>query len=240
VQDQFRTYELPHIALLMLIPAIAGGLVWWSGTSALRTRFIRIALGIILLINEVVWYWYYVHQGWFIFPYTLPLQLCDILVWIAVVTALTAHRWPYELLYYWGLAGTSMALLTPDVTSPTFSYLTVRFFVSHGGIIVVILFLTWKRLLIPKPGSWWRAWLYLHLYGAGVGFFNYLFGTNYFYLCEKPAEASLLNYLGPWPWYILAGDAIGFALFWLLWLPFRERGHSIRAQDTKTSRTDQP
>jgi hypothetical integral membrane protein (TIGR02206 family) len=174
-----------------------------------------------LLVNETVWYWYYVQQGWFEFPYTLPLQLCDILVWIAAFTALTANRWSYELLYYWGLAGTTMALLTPDVNSPTFSYLTIRFMVSHGGIIVVILFLTWSRALRPQPGSWWRALLFLHVYAGLITIYNYIFGTNFFYLREKPVEASLLDSMGPWPWYILAGDVLAICLFWLLWLPFR-------------------
>lgn len=227
MEDQFRIFAVPHIAYLISLPAIAGTLAWWSGSDEHRTRTIRYALGVILILNEVTWYWYFVHQGWFDFPYTLPLQLCDILVWIAVVAALTARRWPCELLYYWGLTGTTMALLTPDVTTASFSYLTIRFFVSHGGIIVVLLFMTSKRALRPTPGSWWRTLLALHLYAALVGLYNYLFGTNFFYLREKPVEASLLNYLGPWPWYILAGDLIALALFWLLWLPFRDRKGSF-------------
>ena len=229
MEDQFKIFGLPHIAYLLLIPAIAGSLSWWTGSSESRARIVRLTLGFVLLLNELAWYWYFVRQDWFLFPYTLPLQLCDILVWVAVVSALTTYRWPRVLLYYWGLTGTTMALLTPDVSTATFSYLTIRFFVSHGGIIVVVLFLTWKKSLRPGLGSWWRALLALHLYAAGVGLYNYMFGTNFFYLCEKPAEASLLNYLGPWPWYILAGDAIALALFWMLWLPFRTRNSTARS-----------
>lgn len=223
MEESFRIFALPHIAYLISLLAVAGTLAWWSGADEQRTKTIRYTLGVMLLVNEVVWYYYFVHQDWFIFPYTLPLQLCDILVWIAVIAALTARQWSYELLYYWGLSGTTMALLTPDVSSPAFSYLTVRFFVSHGGIVVVLLFLIWKKRLRPRPGSWWRALLYLHVYAAVVGLYNYIFGTNFFYLCEKPAETTLLDSLGPWPWYILAGEALALSLFWLLWLPFRGR-----------------
>jgi len=233
LEDSFRIFALPHIAYVLSLPAVAGALAWWSGSDERRIKTIRYTLGVILLVNELAWYWYYVRQDWFVFPFTLPLQLCDILVWIAVIAALTARRWSYEILYYWALSGTTMALLTPDVSSSTFSYLTIRFFVSHGGIIVVLLFLVWKKMLRPRPGSWRRALLYLHCYAAAAGLFNYVFGTNFFYLCEKPSEATLLDFLGPWPWYILAGDAIALVLFWLLWLPFRNR------KDIPVSKTPQ-
>ena len=221
MEDHFKIFGLAHIAFLVMLPAFAGGLAWWSASDQHRTKVIRVTLGTAILLNELVWYWYYVRQDWFLFPYTLPLQLCDILVWIAVVSALTSYRAPRILLYFWGLTGTTMALLTPDVSSPTFSYLTIRFLVSHGGIIVVLLFLFWTKSFRPGPGSWWRALIALHAYAAAMGIYNYVFGTNFFYLFEKPAEASLLDYLGQWPWYVLSGDAIAFALFWLLGLPFR-------------------
>jgi hypothetical integral membrane protein (TIGR02206 family) len=63
--------------------------------------------------------------------------------------------------------------------------------------------------------------LVLNIYAALVGLFNAWYHTNYMYLCEKPEGASLLDWLGPWPWYILSGEAVALALFSLLWLPFR-------------------
>ena len=58
---------------------------------------------------------------------------------------------------------------------------------------------------------------------CGFNIFNYVFQSNYFYLCEKPSEVSLLEIMGPWPVYILLGDVIAFVMFWLLWLPFRKK-----------------
>jgi uncharacterized membrane protein YwaF len=64
----------------------------------------------------------------------------------------------------------------------------------------------------------------LHVWAAFVGAFNWVFHTNYMYLCGKPHAPSLLDYMGPWPWYIVAGDAVAAAVFGLLALPFARRG----------------
>ena len=51
--------------------------------------------------------------------------------------------------------------------------------------------------------------------------FDYFFGTDYFFLRAKPADPSLLDFLGPWPWYILSTEGVALILFLLIYLPVR-------------------
>jgi len=69
----------------------------------------------------------------------------------------------------------------------------------------------------------WRAYGMLLGFAAAIGAVNAVAGTNFMYLCRKPKGASLLDSLGPWPNYLLAGAVVALALFWLLWLPARPR-----------------
>ena len=211
-----------HLAILASILAVAVVLSRLARGSSGAGRRIRLALGVFLLLNEAVWWVYRIRHEGFRFPGGLPLQLCDFALWLTILALLTMNRWAYEVAYYAGLAGAAMAVLTPDLWAPLCSYPSLYFFLEHGGAIVAVLTLTWGKLARPQPGSMWRALLILNAYAAVVGGFNALFGANYMYLCRKPASASLLDYLGPWPLYLLAGEALGIALFWLLWLPFRQ------------------
>ncbi len=40
------------------------------------------------------------------------------------------------------------------------------------------------------------------------------------FLRQKPTGATLLDALGPWPWYIASGAAVGLFAFFLWYLPF--------------------
>jgi hypothetical integral membrane protein (TIGR02206 family) len=114
-----------------------------------------------------------------------------------------------------------MAVLTPDVGGDVPAWAAAQFFVAHGAVVAAVLFLVWVGALRPRPGSWWRVFLAVNVYAAAVALFDLRYGTNYMYLREKPASGTLLDWLGPWPWYVLAGDAVALVLLWALHLPFR-------------------
>ena len=60
----------------------------------------------------------------------------------------------------------------------------------------------------------------LNVYLVVVTAINYALGSNYMYTLQKPHTASLLDLLGPWPWYLLWAEFLALLLFTLLYLPF--------------------
>ncbi len=216
-------FDIWHVLILAAVVGIAGAMTFLVRRNPGWERPVRRALASVIALVEIAWYGYVIQRGWFIPPFGLPLDLCDVVLWLTVaVLALRSSR-IFNVVYYWGLAGTTMALLMPDLGAPFPSLIAVKFFFSHGMVVAALLFSVWSRALRPAAGSWWRAFLWLQAYAAAIGSFNTVFRTNYFYLCEKPAAGSLLDLFGPWPLYIVVSDVLAAGIFFVLSLPYRKK-----------------
>ncbi len=220
-QQNFRLFGPIHIMILSSIVALAGILAAIARYFYHSRRPLRIAVATVLLLNAIVWYVYLAVRGWLTFPGSLPLELCDATLCVTVIASWTLNATAFDLAYYGALAGTSMAVMTPDLWEPFPSFSTVQFFIAHGLVIVAVLYLVWSGEARPRPGSIWRAMLGLNVFAAFAGLFDFIFGTNYMYLRAKPDNPSLLDYLGPWPWYVAVCELVALSLFALLYLPYR-------------------
>jgi hypothetical integral membrane protein (TIGR02206 family) len=118
------------------------------------------------------------------------------------------------------LGGTSLALLTPELSNgfPHFDY--YFYFFCHGMVIVGIVFATWVFHYRPTVASIWRAFLATAVCAAAIAPVNWLLGTNFLYLCGKPHNATLFNYLGPWPWYVLSLGPVVLVIFVICYSPY--------------------
>lgn len=229
----FRIFSLVHLVILAAIPLIAMVLAASARAHLMHARRISLSLAAFLTVNEIIWYSYRYSTEGVRFPEGLPLQLCDAMVWMAVAALLSGKQWVFETAFLVGIAGAGMALITPDLWAPLRSYPSVYFFLAHGGIVAAMLYLNWSGARRLAPGCVWRVFLTVNLFAVFVGTFNAIFGTNYMYLCRKPQGASPLDYFGPWPFYILGGEALALMMLWMLWLPFtwaRRRGERSLVQ----------
>ncbi|MGH7563941.1 MAG: TIGR02206 family membrane protein [Gemmatimonadota bacterium] len=151
----------------------------------------------------------------------LPLHLCDLAIFVAVFALLTLSLRASEILYYWALAGSTLALVTPDVGAGSPDWRWIAYFVAHGLVVVSATTVVFGFGRIPQPGSSWRVFLLTIAYAAVVGAVDLTTGANFLYLARKPAEPTILDAFGPWPVYIGVAALVALALFTLLELPFR-------------------
>jgi hypothetical integral membrane protein (TIGR02206 family) len=133
-----------------------------------------------------------------------------------------------ELTWFLGLTATLQALLTPDLgdTFPDILYFT--YFVTHGGAILAACLLVLGLRHVPRRGAAWRVYGLTAAFAAVAAAGCIATGGNYMFLRHKPSSGSILDPLGPWPWYVLAAAALGLAM--LLVLEAITRGLARRAE----------
>jgi len=219
-----------HLSLLLAIFVTGTTLVALCRRGTVPSRLVCTVLGLALGINELAW-WFYRYSREGVHAGNLPLQLCDAVVWFAVVACLTRVPLPAEFTWFAGIAGAGMALLTPDLAAPWPQWPAIYFFIAHGGVMIAAALMAFSGVLPFRPGSVWRPFAMLLGWASLAGSVNALLGTNYMYLRSKPASASALDHMGHWPWYIVSAAALGLVLFWLLRLPFSSlaEGSSLRS-----------
>jgi hypothetical integral membrane protein (TIGR02206 family) len=153
---------------------------------------------------------------------SLPLQVCDF-AWIVVAWALlTRHRFALALTYYWGLTLSLQAMLQPTLDD---AFPDPNFFAFWGKHVLLVWGAVFATLTL-RQGPDWRGYRQAVLWTAGwvavAMSVNALLDVNYGYFNAKP-KGTVLDYLGPWPWYVLAEVAIVAGVWALITWPWVRR-----------------
>ena len=154
------------------------------------------------------------------FKTDLPLYLCSLMALIIPIFTHYRKYWMFEVLVFWIIGGTLQGVITPDIAVgiPSFDYF--RYWITHLGLLSIIFYFIFVLGMKPRLKSVFKSFFALQLYVVLMVIINYVLDANYFYLNEKPKSASLLDYFGDWPYYIIVGQLVVIPLFLLIYLPF--------------------
>ncbi|GGG02683.1 hypothetical protein GCM10010913_25520 [Paenibacillus aceti] len=126
----------------------------------------------------------------------------------------------YPFLFFAGIAGALQALLTPNLVYGFPHFRFFHFFIAHGAIVLASLYMTWIEGYRPNWKSIVWAMLLLNIFAGAVGVVDYLIGANYMFLTHKPDTTSLLDLLGPYPYYLLVEEGIALFMFIMMYVIF--------------------
>lgn len=215
----FGPAHLSALALTLLVPLTLAAAARAIADARL-SRAIGVAFAALLVATWILWLWMIFDRGWASAQTLLPMHLCDWATIAAIATLIRPNQKSYELAYFWALAGTLQAMITPDLAYDFPDLRFVVFFAFHGGVIASVLYLTFALGLRPLPASIPRvvAWTFVYLGTAGA--VDWLLKVNFGYLRAKPAQASLLDALAPWPWYIAELAVLGIVSVLIWYMPW--------------------
>lgn len=178
-------------------------------------------IGTMLIINQISLYYWYIDNNKLSLRESLPLYLCRLSLILCILMIITKSRKIFDIVYFWGLGGASIALLFHDTSMFCFPhYIFIQFFISHGGILISIFFMIFVHDYAPSLTSLKRTFKWTILYFIITIPTNYLVNSNYSYLRCKP-NFPLLNQIpnNPFVYVPLFIGSINL-LFVLLYLPY--------------------
>ncbi len=219
----FHLFSMEHlltIGMIMLLCFLLFALKRQWMKSNIET-FFRFSLAYLLLIAVLSQHFWLVYENAWSVKNDLPLQLSDLVVIIGILMLFTKSDKLFQFMYFSALGSSLQAILTPDLgrfSFPHFRY--IEFFISHGGVVIACLFMVIAFNYRPTIRSMWVTILLINLYAACIFFLNKLLGSNYLYLMKKPKNASLLDYFGSWPLYLLSMELMMIVSFYILYSPF--------------------
>jgi hypothetical integral membrane protein (TIGR02206 family) len=219
----FRIFGWAHLVAIFLIISIPIGLgIAVRLTSSQRIdRAVAVCLALLLATNYLGYAIYLWQHRLFAWHQALPFQLCDWAMVTIIVALLTSRRSWSEVSYFWGIAGTFQAILTPNLQVNFPDIRAISFFLGHGGIVAGVIYLLIARRFRPTLGSVLRTLGWSQLYLIATLAIDHLTGVNYGFLLHKPIAASILDYLSDTRWlYILELEGLALVFFALLYLPF--------------------
>ena len=219
----FKLMGTPHLVSLAVVLAInllllpLRRVVGEAGKRAVRYGLVAVLVG-----SEGFFHLWRVYAGlWNVQENLSLLHLCGLMIWVSAAALLTRNPRLYEFVYFLGVGGATQALLTPDVGP--YGYPHIRFYaciVTHAAIVTTGMYLIVVERFRPTWASVRRVVTYTPVYMAFVGVANALLGSNYMFIARKPEFPSLLDMLGPWPWYVVSLIGVGLLFVLLMHLPF--------------------
>ncbi|CAM3989284.1 TIGR02206 family membrane protein [Mesobacillus thioparans] len=174
----------------------------------------------LILIELLNHYWMYSHGVWML-GRSMPLELCNLGLLLAIGLLLTRKKIFFELLFFIALLGATQAILTPALTYDFPHFRFFHFFYAHLMIVWVTLYFTLAKGYYPTLASVLKVILFINLLLPAILFINKTADGNYWFLRHKPDSPSFMDLLGPYPWYIFSLESLLICSSLFTWLCLR-------------------
>jgi hypothetical integral membrane protein (TIGR02206 family) len=189
-----------------------------------QKKLVTYIMAVILIIDFISEHiGYYISGTWSI-EYNLPLQLCGISSLILCFLPFLKNKQKlFQFVYYTGIIGGIMAILTPQMNyfDGSIRYY-LNFYVSHSLLICMPIFM-YLHLDLKLPRlSWFRLWTNLNILLAIIMPLNFLINSNYMYLAQPP-EVSNPLVIGEWPYYIILWEVFILIIAYLVYIISKRR-----------------
>ena len=189
-------------------------------------KIFRLILGCFALILQISYdIWLIVNEN-FTIKESLPLNICSVSLILVFILFLTKNRIVFSVQYFWGIIGSSYALIFPNIIHNFPHFRFVEYFLAHGVILFSVFYFLFIEKYTITIKSAVAAYIFSVFYLGIVFVINLIIGSNYLFLMKKPQFASFLDLFGDY--YRFGLLLVILIMFIVLYIPFILRGIYMR------------
>ena len=163
----------------------------------------------------------------------LPIHLCSVSALICCVIAfIKKNQFLFEFLFYGGIIGGLLSLLTPQIILYNeYYFFYIMFYFKHASIIAIPLVMRYRMKMKLGKKSWLKVFGAINLLLLIIIPINALLGSNYLYVSEPPEVNNPLiiedlDKVFGIPTYVFYWEIIMIILLLLLYLIFKNNKSS--------------
>lgn len=231
----FKLFGYQHILVILIIVCIII-LINHNKKRLIDSRYekyFRYAIAALLIIQTLVYQAWLISNSTWSIKTSLPFSICECAAFLCIYMLVKNSKRAFEVAYFAGVVISTMAVLTPALD---FSFPHVRFieyFMEHGLIVIAPVYMLLVHGYRPTKKALWKTVVAMNCCFPFITVLNYITGGNYWFVANKPRQDTLLDIMGPYPWYIIIAEMLGIVLFCIFLLPFElfKRKKSGRSSD---------
>ncbi|ASN03871.1 YwaF family protein [Virgibacillus necropolis] len=183
--DYITVFGVNHIIYLVIVIAALFALLLNRNRVKANPNKIGNVILIVLIIQQILLYsWYLIETG-FNLSESLPLHICRISTLLGMYFLLTKNKKALEIMFYFGLYAYG-SFLYPQRIYPVYHVIGISFVVNHAVTILLPFYAYIAYNWRPRFSGVIRSYFIFLLYFVGVYFLNPVIDGNYFYLKYRP------------------------------------------------------
>ena len=216
--DEWKTWTLFSL-IFISVPLILARFL--NRTQKIQVTYL---IGVIMILDFITENGGYIMSGTWDVQYNLPIQLCGISSLICCVLPFIKKKDKlFQFVYYTGVIGGIMAILTPQMNyfDGSLRYY-LNYYVSHSLIIVLPIFMFLHLDLKLPKFSWFKIWIHLNILMAIIMPINFLLDSNYMYVNAAP-EVNNPLVIGEWPYYLHIWEPLVMIIAYLIYAISRRK-----------------
>lgn len=236
-ENPFALWGLSHAMPVLIFIAVTTISIMYGKklTSRLQKKKLLLALSLIPFFAFALYTIIHLVKDTYTIQNDLPIHICRVLALAAPIVYWKENKFWTGIFYFWILVGTFNAVIAADIRHdfPHWNYFV--YFAMHTGLITLPLYncivLGHRIRKVDIWNAFWVANIFLLLTMA----LNFAISSNYMFTRHKPVVASMMDVMGPWPWYLVVLQFVAVTLFVIVYLPFWVRDRKEKKAKLQSS-----